>query len=73
MSGAEGIRVSFSLVDLMQLNLVRTRLTTIAHADGLVMPEEIESIVDLLDDILGDPEVFRKMINQTRRRYHGGA
>lgn len=70
---SEGLRVSLTLVDLMNLNLVHRRLERIATSGEFVTPEEIEGLVSIMDGVFGvDGTQMRTMINNLRRAQHGG-
>lgn len=72
MAGAEGIRLSLSLVDLMNLNLVHRRLQRIAESGEFVTPEDVSGLVEVLDGVFGpDATNLRDQINLLRRQRHG--
>lgn len=50
--GPEGIRLSFDLVTLMQLNLVRRRMTTMAYGEAFVHPDDVMALVEILNEWL---------------------
>lgn len=71
---AEGVRISLTLVDLMNLNLVHRRLQRMVN-DGpaLVGTDEFEGLVSILDGLFGmDAQELRKVINDLRRANNGG-
>lgn len=69
---AEGVRVTLTLVDLMNLNLVHRRLQRLSESDAFVHPEDLTGLVEVLDRVFArDCWDMRDMINDLRRVSHG--